>query len=237
VFVVASLLAIAFVFRAALLPPLARFLDVGVEARQVDCVMALPGDDERRPFVAAAMANVGLTQKLLIPTNEDAPEVLDGLIPTSAEIARRIYQARGVPLERIVTLEGASTSTASDLDLLKQYLDGKPCTSVAIVTNAFHTRRTRWTIDVRLPEQRSRISVISAPNPGFDDDAWWRSNTGFRYVILEYLKLMYYWFRDGRGVLWVIAAALLSVFWMFRRKLPPRKSKMNDNLLYFANSP
>lgn len=217
--------------RAAVLPLAARHLDVGAAPRRVDCVMALPGDAERRPFVAAALANVGLTDTLLIPKNEDSPDVIDQIFPSSAEMARRIYLSRGVAANRVVVLEGATDSTAGDLGLLGNYLDNHPRKTAGVVTSGFHTRRTQWTIREQLPQHASRITVFSAPNPRFNNATWWRSNQGFRYVVLEYLKLCYYWFRYGRGVYWVCALAVLSVIWRLRPRLIGWRRKMSDNIL------
>jgi uncharacterized SAM-binding protein YcdF (DUF218 family) len=225
------LLVAAFVFGEGKLSQVAYFLDVGVPPRLVDCAMALPGDAERRPFVVAALANAGLAQTLLIPSGQAMPDAIDGLMPSSAEIAKRIYLTRGVPPERIVVQAEVTTSTVDDLEQLGDYLDRqslnrKTNVTAAVVTSAFHTRRTRWTIDVRLPDHASRIIVVSAPNPRFSNATWWRSRVGFRYVILEYLKLGYYWYRFGNGIYWSGAAMVSGFLWLIRGRRTSAKSDL-----------
>jgi uncharacterized SAM-binding protein YcdF (DUF218 family) len=216
--VVVALLLVGMVVGRSQLSLAAEFLDVGVPPQPVDCAMALPGDAERRPFLVAALANIGLAKTLLIPSSEPLPDVMDGLAPSSAETARRVYAARGVSDDRVVVQAGNSTSTADDLELLGQYLAAHPNTTVAVVTSGFHTRRTRWTIDVQLADHASQIIVISAPNPKFHNASWWQSRTGFRYVVLEYLKLGYYWLRYGNGILWTMVFFAASLVWLVRSR-------------------
>lgn len=177
--------------------------------------MALPGDPERRPFVAAAFARVGLANHLVIPKNADSPEVADGIYPPSFEIARRVYLARGIAANRITILDGVSRTTHDDLQLLNEYLDGRPTESAGVVTSAFHTRRTRWTVKQRCPGNAARIRVFSAPNPGFEERTWWRDADGFRYITTEYLKLIWYWFEFGYGLHWCTGVLLLAGGWWF----------------------
>jgi len=207
---VALLLGLYFL-RRDLLPFVAYNLDVGDPPRRVDYVMALPGDSERRPFVAAAMANVGFADKLLIPKTVPSPAVCDGIVPPTFEVTRRIYDVRGISEDRVIVLDGETRSTVNDLDLLGEQLNKHPAATVGIVTNAFHTRRTRWTVRRRLPQHAERITVISAPNPGFEAATWWRSDKGFILVTSEYLKLAYYWFAYGNGVYWITSVAVVGM--------------------------
>lgn len=206
--------------RSQILPAVACFLDVGEQPRRVECVMALPGDSERRPWVAAAMIKAELAERALIPTNAETLDVADGIEPPSFEITRRIYQSRGIANERIIVLRGATRSTADDLELLAGYLAGTPKVTAAVVTSRFHTRRTCWHIRRGLPEHADRITVISAPNPGFAAETWWLNGEGFRHVLMEYMKLAYYWLRYGDGVYWMggfVAAGLGFGIWRMGR--------------------
>jgi uncharacterized SAM-binding protein YcdF (DUF218 family) len=155
-----------------LLPCLAGWLDIGTAPQPVDYVLALPGDAERRPFMAAALVNAGFAKRAIIVRNEISPDEEDGIVPPSWAIAKRVYLARGVPEEKIVVLGGQSNSTLADMEVLTDFLSKHPHARVAIVTSAFHTRRARWTLSRRLGNEMKRISFVSSPNPGFRAEEW-----------------------------------------------------------------
>jgi uncharacterized SAM-binding protein YcdF (DUF218 family) len=197
------------------------WLDVGQLPERTDYVVVLPGDAERRPFVAAALINAGLAGKALIPSNLPGPDVIDGITLPAEEVIRQVLLARGVPESRIVVLPGESTNTADDLAIVFKYLSERPEASVAFVTSAIHTRRARWTIR-RVMQQyrqfRGKVVMVSAPNPLFGAADWWRYPNGFLAVTTEYIKLFFYWCRYGLGCYWLAGAfAALFAFCAYRR--------------------
>jgi uncharacterized SAM-binding protein YcdF (DUF218 family) len=182
------------------LPALAWWLDIGGGIPRADIVFALAGDDERRPFVAAALVKAGLAQRVVVVETEHSADVTDGIFPPSHVIAGKIFQSRGLRPDQVLLLPGNSTSTADEVDRLKQYLEDHPDQRACVVTNAYHTRRTRWTLRTRLGDHFDRVSVFSAPNPEFDGDSWWKTPAAMEAVISEYLKLGWYSLRYGHGV-------------------------------------
>ena len=206
-----------------LLPCIAGWLDVGTAPKSVDYVLALPGNPEHRPFVAAALINAGFAKRALIVRNELSPDVEDGIIPPTWEITKRIYLVRGVPEEKIVVLDGQSDSTLADMEILADFLIEHPQARVAIVTSAFHTRRARWTIGRHLGNAMQRVSIISAPNPGFLADEWWKTEAGAFCVIAENAKLVVYWFLYGSGLSWMAGGILATVVLVARRRRRRRR--------------
>jgi uncharacterized SAM-binding protein YcdF (DUF218 family) len=146
--------------------------------------------------------NVGLADRVLLTDTVLGPDVEDGIRPPSAELNRRVLAHRGVPEHKIVQLEVGSSSTADEAGALARYLSAHPGERVAVVTNALHTRRARWTFARRLGEKIDRVSYVSAPNPGFEAEDWWKSEAGLWAVTSEYTKLAYYWLRYGHGLVW-----------------------------------
>ena len=208
----------AFSARAYLLPPVARWLDVGVEPPRVDYVMVLPGDENTRPFVAAAIVNVGLADKVIVPETERGPAVDDGILPENDEIIRRVLRCRGVSEAKVLVLPGKSNSTHADAKLLATFLDRAPNARVAVVTNDYHTRRARWVFSRVLGDQAERISFVSAPTDDFQAGNWWQSEKGFTAISGEYAKLAYYTLRYGRLRYYAAAGAVLVVVLTIARR-------------------
>jgi hypothetical protein len=76
------------------------------------------------------------------------------------------------------------------LDIINQ----KGAKSVIVLTNLFHSRRTRNVYRKILGTSDIKLYMLTYSN-GFDNDNWWKSADGFRLVISEYLKYAYYLVR------------------------------------------
>ncbi|NQT16439.1 MAG: YdcF family protein [Planctomycetes bacterium] len=205
--------------RDRLLPAVARWLDVGETPQPSDCVMVMPGDENTRPFVAAAIVKAGLAERVLIPELMISPEVEEDIAPPVHETIRRVLRHRGVAEEDILILDGESDSTFGDTRALAAFLDASPQARVTVVTSDYHTRRTRWTINRLLGERARQVTFVSAPTEEFRFDAWWQVEEGFMAVVGEYLKLTYYVFRFTRIVYWIGGCAALAMIGLAYRRL------------------
>lgn len=157
--------------------------------------MVLSGQPETRPFVAAAVLNAGLADRVLICRPWLSPEAEDGLIPDEGKITRNVLEARDVPATAIHELPGEMTSTFDEARALRTYLDEHPDRTVSVVTNDFHTRRARFIFRSVLEERSSQIRFNAAPLDGIDQSNWWHSDKGTVLYLSEYAKLVYYLVR------------------------------------------
>jgi hypothetical protein len=57
----------------------------------------------------------------------------------------------------------------------------------------------------------TRVSFVPAPNPGFEVNDWWKTEAGLLSVTSEYMKLAYYWFRYGHGLVWCAGVVVAMV--------------------------
>jgi uncharacterized SAM-binding protein YcdF (DUF218 family) len=151
------------------------------------------------------------------------PDQADGLAPPEDEVIRRVLHARGVPDEAVVTLPGMVASTQDEACALAHFLDGEPETSVAVVTNGFHTRRARMLFGQELGNRMARVHFVAAPTDDFSAEDWWRREGGVHCYLTEYLKLVYYglrgdWAWQGGALTLVLAAG-----WLVWRRWQTRK--------------
>jgi uncharacterized SAM-binding protein YcdF (DUF218 family) len=188
-----------------------RWLDVGAVPGCVDHVLVLPGEENTRPVVAACLVKSGLARDVLLPQTASSADVRDGITPPTAKIIESILRYRGIPDERIVRLEGRSRTTFDDARALAAYLADRPGEQVAVVTNSFHTRRARYIFGKVFGSRAVNLHFVSAPNPGFDDESWWRRRCGLRFILAEYCKLGFYVVRYGSPVVWLGIGSLLSL--------------------------
>lgn len=208
----------------AVLPPVARWLDVGQPPECVDHVLVLPGDENTRPLVAAALVQTGLARDVLVPQTRTTIDERDGISQPTAQIIRSVLMHRGVSDDRIVLLKGTSGSTYDDVRALEGFLRERPGERMALVTSAFHSRRARMTLKRVLGERSDQVMLVSAPNPGFAASRWWRSREGFRLIVDEHVKLALYSVRYGQWIVWLMAGAVMAAVavWAQRRRRSPR---------------
>ncbi|RMG01364.1 MAG: YdcF family protein [Planctomycetota bacterium] len=197
-------------FGEALLGAVGRGLDVSGPPVRSQYVMILGGGVENRPFAAAALVNLGWAEEVLISEVKPPPEVNDRILPPEHVVTREILLRMGVADERIHVLCGAHNSTFSEAVSLGKLLESEPEARVLVVTDRCHTRRARWVFRQVLGDD-SRIRFVATPDEDFVAERWWTSPKGALYVPGEYLKLLYYSCRYGRGLWWIGIVVALGI--------------------------
>lgn len=223
--VVLVLLLGLYAVRRPILVQLGDWLDVGETPVHSEFVLALPGDEDTRPFVAAALAKTGFAERALILPSQASPDEEDGLVPPTSEITRRVYEARGVPEDRLVYLTGTSTSTFHDASIVRDHMrEHAPDARLLVVTNHYHSRRARWIFRRVFGNDMARVTFVSAPIDGVTAENWWTRSEGLFNYTSEYIKLTAYLFVYGGVVVWavvglaVLLGAVILVRWWRKRR-------------------
>lgn len=213
--------------REHLLASAGRWLDVGEPPQPSDYVMVLGGDEQMRPFVAAALVKAGFARKALASKIGDPHEQRERILPPTHEVIRQVLLHRGVAPDDVVILDRQSVHTFDETQALADFLQSVPDCRVIVVTSDFHTRRTRWVMRRVLGERAARLTFVSAPSEEYVLERWWQTERGFEVVSSEYLKLAFYLVRyHPLQVAAVVGAALLvcgavaSRRWRGRRGRP-----------------
>lgn len=191
------------------LPYAFRLLDIGELPVKTDAVFVLFGNNDTRPYVAAALYNVGYADEILMAHND--PLGATAQTRASHEIYRRVFLHRGVPERRIRTLGAQITNTMDESGVLRDYMVENPDAIVTVVTSHYHTRRTRWSLRRHLGEDAERLRFVSAPEDDFSAADWWLYPKGFEMVGMEYIKILGYWVLYGRGLWWIGTGGLCLV--------------------------
>lgn len=220
-----GLLAGLYTARGAILPLVARWLDVGCYPQSADYVMVLGGGVDSRPFAAAALVKAGLVRRVLVSHVRISPSVLDGSQLPDDQIVRRILVARGVPEDAISIIGQENASTYDEARALDTLLEAMPDARVLVLTNDFHTRRTRWIFGQVLGSRSARVSIVSTPSEEFRFDQWWRNEQGFMTIAGENLKILLYVMYYGRSFhATVLVAVLVAVVAVAYRRCRRRSS-------------
>jgi uncharacterized SAM-binding protein YcdF (DUF218 family) len=117
--------------------------------------------------------------------------------PYFYELAARELEKRGVPESKIQVVPDIALGTYEESLGVRDYAIAHKLKRLLIVTSAYHTRRTLWSL--RHACEGSGIEIgIDSPAPGWQTPApsrWWWRRWGWKVVAGEYVKLVYYWTR------------------------------------------
>jgi len=117
--------------------------------------------------------------------------------PYFYELAARELQKRGVPESKIQVVSDIALGTYEESLGVRDYATAHQLKRLLVVTSAYHTRRTLWSL--RHACEGSGIEIgIDSPPPGWQTPApsrWWWRRWGWKVVAGEYVKLIYYWIR------------------------------------------
>lgn len=111
------------------------------------------------------------------------------------ELAKRELIAQGVPHEYIEVLQPQVSGTIDEAQNLKKKIEQTNWNRILIVTSAYHTRRSLWTFQNILAENKIEIGIepVPAGRQTPTPILWWLSPFGWNVVAGEYVKTAYYW--------------------------------------------
>ena len=219
--------AVAGMTRPATLKAIGHWLDVGQPARRVDAAWVLNGDSDMRAAAAATLIRDGHADRVVVTTVRSGVDESPTAIPVDAQVMA-ILQACGVADSQIERIDAQCLSTFDEALAVDRWLDEHPAATVAVVTNDYHTRRSRWVMD-RATGGSERVCMFAAATNGFSAVNWWRNEDGFILYLGELLKFILYQCLYGRW-LWYVAAIVIGTFaillWRRSRHRLPRSTML-----------
>jgi uncharacterized SAM-binding protein YcdF (DUF218 family) len=98
----------------------------------------------------------------------------------------------GVPAEYIITTQGRSSSTADEALAVRQTMEKLGLKSCIVVTDPYHTMRTRLIFHREFRGSGIRVRVHPVSEHWYRADRWFLSWRGWQTTLLEYVKLIAY---------------------------------------------
>lgn len=179
----------------------ARLLIVKSDLTSADAIVVMSGSSTylERADWAARLYQEGRAPVIIL-TNDSLISGWDKVEernPYFYELAARELQKRGVPESKIQVVSGIALGTYEESLGLRDYASAHKLTRLLVVTSAYHSRRTLWSM--RHACEGSGIEIgIDSPPPGWQTPApsvWWWHRWGWKVVAGEYAKLIYYRMR------------------------------------------
>lgn len=193
VLVLATLCAVAWIEREALLRDAADLWIVSDPITPADAVVVLGGGIDVRPFVAADLYAKGLVKKVLLSDVEEGRSVNIGAVTGHVEENRKVLLRLGVPGSAIENFGRANKNTRDEAVALKDWTDRNVVSALIVPTEIFHARRVRWMFRREFVGTGVRIEVPSFdPQRPYTRAEWWKTEDGMLAFQNEVLKYFYY---------------------------------------------
>ena len=98
----------------------------------------------------------------------------------------------GVPSGNVLITDSEATSTLEEAHAVKQLLEKRQFSSAIIVTDPYHTKRTSIIFKDIFSEQDIKLYFLPVTPSWYNSRTWFLSRDGWKFTILEYVKLLAY---------------------------------------------
>jgi uncharacterized SAM-binding protein YcdF (DUF218 family) len=198
--VAALLVATLYSVRAPLLEAAGHFLIREDPPQAADAIVVLSGSFPDRILEAVDLYSEGHARHVVL-CRDPENQALEALRRRGVEVRpgyernRYVAESLGVPAEAIHVVGRSAGSTFDEAQQVLRYVRRQGFDSILLVTSKIHTRRA-GAIYRHLAGDAIRIFVRPAREDPFRPASWWGSRTAIRRVVIEYQKLLVFFFVD-----------------------------------------
>jgi uncharacterized SAM-binding protein YcdF (DUF218 family) len=168
----------------------AAYLIIADELQPAQAIVMLSGGDDTRMQEVLSLYHDNYGKVIVLTETGRQLEKFDTLYSNDIRIQ---LLNNGVPSGDILITDIKVSSTLDEAYAVKKLLTNQQFSSAIIVTDPYHTRRTALIFHNAFSD--SSIKLIFRPVRGswFNSRTWFLKPDGWKYTILEYLKLFGYY--------------------------------------------
>lgn len=157
--------------------------------KEADAAVALTGDAGDRVSAAVALYKSGYVDTLYITFTDEVTR--DSLVSAAT--------SQGFPFDSIQVTKMMVSNTADEARAVRQLAESNNSDSLIVITDPFHTLRTRLIFRQALRDSGIDLQVRPVGGHWYRSNTWWKSNEGIRYTLEEYAKIFLFAFGvDGK---------------------------------------
>lgn len=184
VLIVGALFCCLFLLRA-----IGSYLIVSSELEYANAIVVLSGGDESRMQEALELYNDKYSPLIILTETGDVVEGYDYLHSFDMRIE---LLNNGIPSGNILLTDQKATSTQEEAEAVKRLLTSRQLTSCIVVTDPYHTRRAYLIFRDAFKDTGIKVMIHPTSPHWFNADTWFLKLSGWRFVLLEYIKLFTY---------------------------------------------
>jgi uncharacterized SAM-binding protein YcdF (DUF218 family) len=187
-----------------LMPNLGQWLVAEDDLQASDMIVVLMGSFPDRILQAVDIYNERYSDKLVLVNGYrvDYDIFVERGIeipPGNAQLSKMAAIDLGVPEENILILKGSAKSTQDEALIIREYIrNNRAIESIILVTSKYHSGRSKKIFRKVLNGLDREINIYSSPSKydPFNVNQWWKDREDIKWVVLEYLKLANFYFRE-----------------------------------------
>ena len=180
-----------------LLHGLGSFLIVSDTLHEANAIVVLSGDEGRMVETASLFKEQYADWVILTETEQPSD---NGEIETPSTLAKRLDALKeGIPEDSILITSVQSNSTLDEAKAVISLMQNKNLTSCIVVTDPFHSRRTRRIFNDVFRGSGITVMVHPVTDHWYQASTWFFNRLGWETTILEYAKYFRYLAKIKRG--------------------------------------
>lgn len=190
-----ALLLLIGIFHRPLLYQIGQMLVVEDAVRKVDAMYVLSGNPADRGQEAARLYAAGHAREVVCLGGEKTSALrMYGIEELTCEMTHKVVAKMGVP-ENAIREMCAGSSTFEEFEAIKNDCKLRGYKNIMVVSSRFHTRRIHMFF--RLPLHFEGINMVlrGARDSDFEEEKWWKEESGLLFVNNEFIKTAYYFLR------------------------------------------
>ncbi|MBI9045434.1 MAG: YdcF family protein [Anaerolineaceae bacterium] len=178
---------------ALILRVMGSFLIISEPLDSADALVILSGGEKTRIDEAVLIFQDQYTDHIII--TETGVEIPDWGTSYSSLMKFELIQS-GIPENAIMVTDIQVQTTYDEAIATKELLQSKNMDSLIIVTDPFHTRRTKMIFNQILAGSNIETIIRPVRNHWYNSKTWWFTSTGRKATIREFFGLVEVFLRD-----------------------------------------
>ena len=163
------------------------YLIISSDLQAANAIIVLSGGDESRMSEALRLYNENYAKMIILT---ETGQTTEGYSQLHSFDVRIVLLSNGVPSGNILVTNRSASSTRDEALSVKNLMINQQMKSAIIVTDPYHTRRAYNIFNEIFANTNIRLSIQSVHNSWYNSRTWFLKINGWKFTILEYLKLL-----------------------------------------------
>ena len=155
----------------------------------VDVIAVLSGNDDSRIREAAALYHDGIAYNIILSKTSQTYGEYE--LPYTM-LQQEMLDELNIPSGAIYIAEVTAKNTGQEASGIKKRMYDLGYYSVIVVTDAWHTRRTKMIFMDSFQNTPFKVLVHPVPDSGYNKYFWWLSRDGWEKTVSEYVRILGY---------------------------------------------
>ena len=166
-----------------------KYLVYSDPVEEVDVLAVLSGNDNSRIQEAASLYHDGVAYNIILTKTSQTFGEYD--LPYTL-LQQEMLDELDIPGGAIYLAEITAKNTGQEATAIKKRMYDLGFSSVMVVTDEWHTRRTKMIFQDSFKNTGFKVLVHPVPDSGYNKYLWWLTPEGWKNTVSEYVRILGY---------------------------------------------